>query len=177
MKLKEKVHLTVKPQYAFGAEGNKSFAIPPNATVEYDVHLTSLQKAKQTYDYNTAEEKKTDAEKLKEKGTSYFKANKFPLAVKLYERGLELVKKSSSPKDDEEELFKETRLALHLNLAACYLKLNESTKALHQCDEVMSFFVCSESFICHELFVWCRHFSWTRPELKLTFGRVRYVLE
>eukprot|EP00731_Ephydatia_muelleri_P031993 Em0023g500a len=137
MKLKEKVHLTVKPQYAFGAEGNKVFSIPPNATVEYDVSLTSFQKAKQTWDYTTAEEKKADAEKLKEKGTNYFKSSKFGLAVKLYERASELVKKSSTPKDDEEAVFKETRLALFLNLAACYLKLNDATKALQQCDEAL----------------------------------------
>ena len=145
MKLKEKVQLTIRPQYAFGAEGSKAFNVPPNATVEYDVSLTSFQKAKQTWEYTTAEEKKADAEKLKEKGTNYFKSSKFGLAVKLYERAAELVKKSSTPKDGEEAVFKETRLALYLNLAACYLKLNDATKALHQCEEVC--FVSSSSCI------------------------------
>lgn len=173
MKLKEKVRLTIKPQYAFGAEGNKTFGIPSNATVEYEVHITGLVKAKQTYDYTTADEKKTEAEKLKEKGSNYFKGNKFALAVKLYERALELVKKSSTPKDDEEELFKETRLALHLNLAAGYLKLNEATKALSQCDEVScELHWCYETPLSCQL-AFCRLFSWTRPKSRHTLGRVR----
>ncbi len=40
----EHCRLTIKSKYAFGAEGNKEFNIPPDSSVEYDVKLTSFEK-------------------------------------------------------------------------------------------------------------------------------------
>lgn len=88
------------------------------------------------WEYNDVEERRTDAEKLKEKGTNYFKESKWALAQKLYERGSELISDSQLSKDEEKEAVKALRIALHLNQAACHLKLSEPSLALKECEEV-----------------------------------------
>lgn len=40
----EKSKLLIKSKYAFGEQGNAEFNIPPNANVEYEVELKSLEK-------------------------------------------------------------------------------------------------------------------------------------
>ena len=50
--------------------------------------LSCLLQPKEAWDYENVEEKRADAEKLKERGTVYFKAEKFGLALKLYSRYL-----------------------------------------------------------------------------------------
>lgn len=44
MKKGETARLVIKPQYAFGAEGNQALEIPGNATVEYTVTLKTFEK-------------------------------------------------------------------------------------------------------------------------------------
>lgn len=46
MKKGEISRLIIKPQYAFGAQGNQELGIPPNATVEYTITLKSFEKVK-----------------------------------------------------------------------------------------------------------------------------------
>jgi len=79
--------LVIKPEYAFGAEGNKEFNIPGNATVEYKVTLNEFLSEPQIYDLEYAECINL-AQKFKEKGTSYFKENKYDLALKMYDNAL-----------------------------------------------------------------------------------------
>lgn len=58
------------------------------------------------------------------------------MAQKLYERGSDLISNSQLSKDEEKETVKALRIALHLNQAACHLKLNEPSLALKECEEV-----------------------------------------
>lgn len=44
MKKGETSRLIIRPQYAFGAEGNAELGVPPNATIEYIVTLKSFEK-------------------------------------------------------------------------------------------------------------------------------------
>lgn len=44
MKKGETARIIIKPQYAFGAEGNSEWSIPQNATVEYTVTLKTFEK-------------------------------------------------------------------------------------------------------------------------------------
>lgn len=61
------------------------------------------------------------------------------MAQKLYERGSDLISNSQLSKDEEKETVKVLRIALHLNQAACHLKLNEPSLALKECEEVRFF--------------------------------------
>lgn len=101
-------------------------------TVAFLVYL----KAKDPWDYENLEERLADASQLKDRGGKYFKNGKYELAQKLYKRGTDLITDTSLRKEDVKEQAKPVRVALHLNLAACHLKLKEAAEALKECEEV-----------------------------------------
>lgn len=80
--------LIIKPQHAFGAQGSTEFNIEPNATVEYTVTLKNFEKAKESWALDS-NERVEQARIFKEKGTNYFKNNKFLLAIKMYKKIIE----------------------------------------------------------------------------------------
>lgn len=84
----ETSRLIIKPQYAFGSQGSTEFNIPPNATVEYTVTLKNFERVKESWALDT-KERVEQAKIFKEKGTNYFKASKFKLAIKMYKKIVE----------------------------------------------------------------------------------------
>ena len=91
---------------------------------------------KASCEYDNVDDRITDATGYKERGTVYFKASKYSLALKLYKRGLGIVEKSSFTKEEEKEATKGVRIPLLLNMAACFLKLEKSDEARQQCEKV-----------------------------------------
>lgn len=83
----EVARVIIKPQYAFGAEGNADLGVPANTTVEYTITLKTFEKAKESWSLDT-EERIEQSKLLKEKGTNYFKAGKYNLAIKMYKKVL-----------------------------------------------------------------------------------------
>lgn len=81
----EQSKLVLKPKYAFGSEGNKKLNIPGNATVEYFVTLHEFEKEVESWKLDP-EESLAQAKIFKDKGTNYFKQDKFKLALKFYEK-------------------------------------------------------------------------------------------
>lgn len=81
----ETSRLVIKPKYAFGAEGNEKLKIPANATVEYTVTLNEFEKEVESWKLDK-EESLAQAKLFKEKGTKYFKQDKFKMALKFYEK-------------------------------------------------------------------------------------------
>ncbi|RZC35152.1 FKBP C, Metallophos, and/or TPR 11 domain containing protein [Asbolus verrucosus] len=118
--------LTIKPHYAFGAQGSEEFNIPPNATVEYTVTLKSFERTKESWALDT-KERVEQAKIFKEKGTNYFKTLKFNLAVKMYKKIIDYLESQKDPEFDKE--IESLNLAAHLNLSLCYLKLNDNFEA------------------------------------------------
>lgn len=114
----ETSRLIIQPEYAFGAEGHKQFEVPPNAVVEYEVTLKEFEKEPESWKLDK-EQSLVQAKIFKEKGTNYFKASKFSLALKMYEKSQSFMSNCSM---DEEEA-KQVMLAIHLNKALCYQKL------------------------------------------------------
>ena len=106
--------------------------------------MADCPQPKAAWEYDNIEDRSTDAEKLKERGTNYFKESKWALAQKLYERGSELISDAQLSKDEEKEAVKALRIALHLNQAACHLKLSEPSLALKECEEVQ----CRNTYTC-----------------------------
>ena len=102
----------------------------------YNLALHILFKAKEPWDYENLEERLADTTLLKERGGRYFKEGKFALAQKLYDRAANLITDTSIRKEETKEEAKPLRVALHLNLAACHLKLRDPTAAIKECDEV-----------------------------------------
>lgn len=59
--------------------------IPPNATVEYTVELIEFEKAVESWKLDK-DESLAQAKMFKDKGTKYFKEEKFKLALRFYEK-------------------------------------------------------------------------------------------
>ncbi|XP_035544506.1 peptidyl-prolyl cis-trans isomerase PASTICCINO1-like isoform X1 [Juglans regia] len=68
-----------------------------------------------------------------------FKEGKFELARAKYEKVMKVLRKFNhvNPQDDDEGMeFAKTRNLLHLNVAACQLKLGECGKCIETCNKV-----------------------------------------
>jgi len=90
---------------------------------------------------------------LKDRGGRYFKDAKYNLARNLYKRGAELLTDTSIRKEDVKEQARPMRVALHLNLAACHLKMKEYQEAIKECKEVGEVVVCTWRCRCSCLLV------------------------
>ncbi|XP_053970537.1 FK506-binding protein 59-like [Hylaeus volcanicus] len=129
----EKSRLEIKSKHAFRDIGKPEFDIPPNATVEYIVELKSFEKGVENWSLND-NERVEQSKIFKDKGTAYFNANKYNLAIKMYEKA-ELFLKcvAGEGKLEKDKLF----LSTYLNLALCYLKLDRNVEAKDACTEAM----------------------------------------
>lgn len=82
-------------------------------------------------------EKIEQAKIQKEKGTKYLTSDKINLAIKVYQK---VFKYLDSKSDFEDDLVKERDnlvLTTHLNLALCYLKIDENILAKEQCTKAL----------------------------------------
>lgn len=126
----ETSRLILKPQYAFGAEGNAGLGVPANATVEYTVTLQDFECLVER-SMMSPEEMLAQAKLLREKGTKYLKEEKPELALKLYERALTFLFDQSA----ETEAMK---LAIYLNKILCLQKMKDHDEAKVACGEALN---------------------------------------
>ncbi|XP_061510628.1 FK506-binding protein 59 isoform X1 [Anopheles gambiae] len=125
----ETARLLLKPQYAFGAQGNSELGVPPNATVEYTVTLTDFE-ALVERSMMSQDEMLAQAKLLREKGTKYLKEEKHELALKLYNRALTYLY-------DQSKEGEAAKLAIYLNKILCLQKLNSHDEAKVACVEAL----------------------------------------
>ncbi|XP_015274412.1 PREDICTED: peptidyl-prolyl cis-trans isomerase FKBP4-like, partial [Gekko japonicus] len=132
-KLEESV-VYLKSSYGFGSAGKEKFQVPPDAELQYDIKLKSFEKAKESWEMNT-NEKLEQGSIAKEKGTHYFKEGKYKRATLQYKKIVLWLEHESGLSGAEEEKARSLRLAAHLNLAMCHLKLKEYSQALENCNK------------------------------------------
>ncbi|KAF6735034.1 Peptidyl-prolyl cis-trans isomerase FKBP4 [Oryzias melastigma] len=132
----EEALFTIKPKYGYGNSGNAKFNIPAGATLQYKIKLTAFEKAKESWEMNTPE-KLEQSSIIKEKGTQYFKDGKYKQASVQYKKIVSWLEHESGLSEEDEKKAKTLRLAAHLNLAMCYLKLHEPSQALENCDKAL----------------------------------------
>lgn len=132
----EEALFTMKPKYGFGNAANAKYNIPGGATLQYKIKLTAFEKAKESWEMNTAE-KLEQSVIVKEKGTQYFKEGKYKQASVQYKRIVSWLEHESGLSEEDEKKAKALRLAAHLNLAMCFLKLQEPNQALENCDKAL----------------------------------------
>lgn len=124
------------------------------------VYIFVFNKTKESWEMNS-DEKLEQSCIVKEKGTQYFKVSIytfsrfyewrgwfFTLCVCLFQEGkykqaalqykkiISWLEHESGLSEEDEKKAKALQLAAHLNLAMCFLKLNEPNKALENCDKV-----------------------------------------
>ncbi|KAF6339353.1 FKBP prolyl isomerase 4 [Rhinolophus ferrumequinum] len=126
----------LKPSYAFGSVGKEKFHIPPNAELKYEVHLKNFEKAKESWEMN-AEEKLEQSTIVKERGTVYFKEGKYKQASLQYKKIVSWLEYESSFSDEDAQKVQALRLASHLNLAMCHLKLQAFSAAIESCNKAL----------------------------------------
>lgn len=123
-------------RYGFGETGKPTFGIEPNAELMYEVTLKSFEKAKESWEMDT-KEKLERAAIVKEKGTVYFKGGKYVQAVIQYGKIVTWLEMEYGLSEKESKASESFLLAAFLNLAMCYLKLQEYIKAVECCDKAL----------------------------------------
>ncbi|XP_040834673.1 peptidyl-prolyl cis-trans isomerase FKBP4 isoform X3 [Ochotona curzoniae] len=132
----EQAILYLKPSYGFGDEGKEKFQIPPGAELKYELHLKSFEKAKESWEMNS-EEKLEQSAIVKERGTVYFKEGKYKQALLQYKKIVSWLEYESSFSAEEVQKAQALRLASHLNLAMCHLKLQAFPAAIENCNKAL----------------------------------------
>ncbi|XP_023671870.1 peptidyl-prolyl cis-trans isomerase FKBP4-like isoform X1 [Paramormyrops kingsleyae] len=127
---------TLTPKYGFGNAGNAQLNIPGGAKLQYRIKLTSFEKAKESWEMDTAE-KVEESGIAKGKGTQYFKEGKYKLAVGQYKRIVAWLSRESGLRGEDERKVRALQLAAHLNLAMCYLKMHDVGRALDNCNKAL----------------------------------------
>uniref|UniRef100_H0UYL6 peptidylprolyl isomerase n=1 Tax=Cavia porcellus TaxID=10141 RepID=H0UYL6_CAVPO len=125
----------LKPSYGFGNVGKEKFHIPPNAQLKYEIHLKGFEKAKESWEMNS-EEKLEQSTIVKEQGTVYFKEGKYKQASLQYKKIVSWLEYESSFSEEEAQA-QALRLASHLNLAMCHLKLQAFSAAIESCNKAL----------------------------------------
>ncbi|KAM7002552.1 peptidyl-prolyl cis-trans isomerase FKBP4 isoform 2-T2 [Tautogolabrus adspersus] len=136
MEQEEEALFIMKPKYGFGNTGNAKYNIPGGAALQYKIKLTAFEKAKESWEMNTVE-KLEQSVIVKEKGTQYFKEGKYKHASVQYKRIVSWLEHEAGLSEEDEKKAKALRLAAHLNLAMCFLKLQEPNQALESCDKAL----------------------------------------
>ncbi|XP_068983103.1 peptidyl-prolyl cis-trans isomerase FKBP4 isoform X2 [Bombus flavifrons] len=132
----EKSKLKIKSKYAYKNVGKPEFDIPPNATVEYTVELKSFEKAVEAWSLKSHQQIE-QAKVYKEKGTNYFKMNKYNLAIKMYKKVTSFLKYEDGFEGDLKTERNNLILSAHLNLALSYLKIEQNVEAKDACNEAL----------------------------------------
>ncbi|XP_055612662.1 FK506-binding protein 59 isoform X2 [Uranotaenia lowii] len=126
----ETSRLVLKPKYAFGSEG-KPDVVPANATVVYEITMKEFEREPDSWKLDD-EQRIAQSELFKQKGTAYFKDNKFKLALKMYQKSLNYLTSSDSQE------AKQRQLIMYLNKALCHQKLDEHDESKDACNEALN---------------------------------------
>ncbi|KAM4819763.1 peptidyl-prolyl cis-trans isomerase FKBP4 isoform 1-T1 [Thomomys bottae] len=126
----------LKPSYGFGSAGKEKFQIPPQAELIYELHLKNFEKAKESWEMSS-EEKLEQSAIAKERGTAYFKDGKYKQALLQYKKIVSWLEYESSFSSEELQKASPLRLASHLNLAMCHLKLQAFPAAIESCNKAL----------------------------------------
>uniref|UniRef100_A0A1A9W034 peptidylprolyl isomerase n=1 Tax=Glossina brevipalpis TaxID=37001 RepID=A0A1A9W034_9MUSC len=126
----EVAKIKIKPAYAFGTKGCPERNIPPNATIEYTIKLIDCEKGLE--DWKLSDNERLEQAKIyKEKGTTYFKKQDYPLAIKMYKKCVSFLENNS---DNESNKLKVAAIS---NQVLCYQKTNEEHAGKQACNEVL----------------------------------------
>jgi len=126
------------PKYAFGKMGCPP-RIPPNAPLEFEMEFVTFERKKmqEKKEKQTLEQRKKEALKDRMEGNEHYKKGHFRKASKSYNQALSYFNAMYGLTEEEEEEVNDSKLPLYLNLAACFLKLNEITKAITNAEKAL----------------------------------------
>lgn len=110
--------------------------VPEGAHVQWEIELLGFETPKDWTGLNF-KSIMDEADKIKGTGNRLFKEGKFELAKAKYEKVLREYNHVNPQDDEEGKVFLNSRNLLHLNVAACYLKMGECRKSIETCNKVL----------------------------------------
>jgi FK506-binding protein 4/5 len=141
MKKGEQALVTLQPHYAYGAAGNAALNIPANAKLKYELELIDWEKEKNTWEMSK-EEKMEAALKAKKEGNDLYALQKYERAIKKYKKAASFLpdhEVNKLPSDELHKIQKEILVPVHLNHAACLIKIESWKEAKEECETVHNF--------------------------------------
>ncbi|XP_041836329.1 peptidyl-prolyl cis-trans isomerase FKBP5 [Melanotaenia boesemani] len=128
--------LYLKPKYGFGSEGKPEFKIGPDKEIVYEVTLKDFKRAKESWEMDLSE--KLDlVGAVKNKGNNYFKAGRYHQAVIQYQRIISWLEMECGNGIEQQKKINDYVLTAHLNLALCFLRLEEFSQVIENCNKVI----------------------------------------
>ncbi|CAN4114754.1 unnamed protein product [Withania somnifera] len=127
--------VTCPPDYAYD-KFERPANVPAGAYVQWEIELLNFNTPKDWTGFSFREIM-DDVEKIKGTGNRLFKEEKYELAKAKYEKVLREFNHVHPQDDEEGKEFANTRNLLHLNVAACLLKLGEHKKSIEACNKVL----------------------------------------
>ncbi|XP_068598846.1 peptidyl-prolyl cis-trans isomerase FKBP5 [Brachionichthys hirsutus] len=128
--------LYLKPKYGFGIEGKPEYGIGPDKDIIYEVTLKDFQRAKESWEMDLIE-KLNLATEIKHKGNQYFKAGRHYQAVIQYQRIVSWLEMECGTGMEQQKMIQDFILTSHLNLALCFMRLQEFTQVVENCNKVI----------------------------------------
>jgi len=111
--------------------------VPADATLVYEVELTSFEQAPKSWKLTTAVEKFDWANKRRTQGNDLFKTGKVEQAKKKYKASLDYISSDYQMSDTEKEEAKGIKVTIHLNMAACAIKVSDWKTVVEECDKAL----------------------------------------
>ncbi|GMH13474.1 hypothetical protein Nepgr_015315 [Nepenthes gracilis] len=127
--------VTCPPDYAYD-KFPRPTNVPEGVYVQWEIELLGFDMPK---DWTGLDFRSImgEAEKIRSTGNRIFKEGKYELAKAKYEKLLREFNHVNPQDDDEGKEFGNARNMLHLNVAACYLKMGECRKSVEACNKVL----------------------------------------
>ncbi|XP_044474281.1 peptidyl-prolyl cis-trans isomerase PASTICCINO1 [Mangifera indica] len=127
--------VTCPPDYAYD-KFPRPKNVPEGAHIQWEIELLGFEMPKD-WTGMTFENIMDEAEKIRVTGNRLFKEGKFELAKAKYEKVLREFNHVHPQDDEEGKVFVNARNLLHLNVAACFLKMGECRKSIEACNKVL----------------------------------------
>jgi len=139
MKKGEICVIVTSPLYAFGKMGCPP-RIPSNTSLEFEMELASIErkKSQEKKISKTLDQRKEEAVKDRLEGNEHFKKQHFRKASKCYNQALSHFNAMYELTEEEEQEVNAAKLPIYLNLAVCFLKLNEISRAITNAERALA---------------------------------------
>ncbi|KAL7062698.1 hypothetical protein AAHC03_01066 [Spirometra sp. Aus1] len=134
----------VSKQNSLGEEECAKFGFPPGSNLDYEVTLKSFEKLKSIQSLSSFSEQMEHARKIKNRANEYLKIGKHTLAQDMYIKLLGELLYVITDGVKEKQTLDQEMIAVHLNLALSFLRENNPTGVIDNCDKVLDFDASNE---------------------------------
>ncbi|KAL7062699.1 hypothetical protein AAHC03_01067 [Spirometra sp. Aus1] len=144
MHVEGKSIVRVSKQNSLGEEECAKFGFPPGSNLDYEVTLKSFEKLKSIQSLSSFSEQMEHARKIKNRANEYLKIGKHTLAQDMYIKLLGELLYVITDGVKEKQTLDQEMIAVHLNLALSFLRENNPTGVIDNCDKVLDFDASNE---------------------------------